>query len=160
MRKILIMIEDIFQLILISLLIVLVWIQISSRITGVSIPWTNEISRYVFIWMVFLGSASGVRNQNHIGAQFVLNMLNKKNQCLLRLFQKTIFLIFMFLVIYFSIPFIKMQFNYGQTASTFPIPMFLISSIIPVSFTLGIIHILKMIWDEKNKLNELLKEEN
>lgn len=46
---------------------VVVTYQVFSRYVG-AVPrfiWTQEISRFCFIWMVFLGAAIGVRRQTH-----------------------------------------------------------------------------------------------
>ena len=40
-------------------LLVTVSCQALSRLTGASAPWTEELSRFLFIWTAFLGMASG-----------------------------------------------------------------------------------------------------
>ena len=51
----------------VAILIVPVTLQILSRYTGL-IPswiWTEELSRFLFIWMVMLGAMIGVREHSH-----------------------------------------------------------------------------------------------
>jgi TRAP-type C4-dicarboxylate transport system permease small subunit len=123
----------------------LVWLQILSRVTGYSIQWSEEVTRYLFVWMVFLGSAAGIRTRSHIGAEFIAAALDEKKRCYLTLFQDIVFLLFLLLTVYYSVPFIRMQFEFEQFADTLAIPMYLITAIIPMAFTIGVVHILESI---------------
>ena len=42
-------------------ILVVVLLQVASRLLGAPIPWTEEATRYLFVWMVFLGLAAGFR---------------------------------------------------------------------------------------------------
>ena len=137
--------ENLLLLILISAMTAMVWVQIVSRVSGRSIPWSEEMSRYLLVWLVFFGSAVGVRTKSHIGAEFLAAGLNTKWKRILVLFQRTVFLGFFVLLAYYSIPFILMQRRFGQTAETLQIPMFLITAIIPVSCLLASYHLVLQI---------------
>jgi len=133
--------ENVFSLILICLMTLLVWLQILSRVSGRSIQWSEEMSRYLLVWMVFFGSAVGVRTKSHIGASFLVAALKGKKKLSLILFQNIVFLSFFSLLGYYSIPFIQMQKRFGQTAETLPIPMYMITAIVPVSCILALYHL-------------------
>src|ERR1051326_8236556 len=51
----------------VAILIVPVTLQIVSRFTGLipSYIWTEELSRFLFIWMVMLGAMIGIREGTH-----------------------------------------------------------------------------------------------
>ena len=36
-------------------------LQVASRLLGAPVPWTEEATRYLFVWMIFLGLAAGFR---------------------------------------------------------------------------------------------------
>lgn len=40
-----------------------------------SVPWTEEVSRYLMIWTVFLGAGIACRHGNLIGVEFLINVL-------------------------------------------------------------------------------------
>src|SRR3954447_9825080 len=47
---------------LFAAILVLVNVQIVCRfVLSISVPWTEEVSRLLFIWLAFLGAAIGVR---------------------------------------------------------------------------------------------------
>lgn len=46
-------------------MVALIALQVGSRISGASIPWTEELSRFCFIWTIWLGLAAGFRNGRH-----------------------------------------------------------------------------------------------
>jgi len=53
--------------------IVVVLLQVVSRyLLDNSLTWTEELSRYLFAWIIFLGAALGLRDQSHIKVDFWL----------------------------------------------------------------------------------------
>jgi TRAP-type C4-dicarboxylate transport system permease small subunit len=53
-------------------------IQVIARyVVGSSLSWTEETSRFFFIWVVLLGTAIGVHDGSHVAVEFVLNRLPK-----------------------------------------------------------------------------------
>ena len=52
------------------LLTILLINVISRNLLGGSIAWIEEISRYIFTWMMFMGIAIGVHYKKHLGVEF------------------------------------------------------------------------------------------
>ncbi len=46
-------------------MVVLICLQVGSRFFGASIPWTEELSRFLFIWTVWFGLAASFRTGSH-----------------------------------------------------------------------------------------------
>ena len=51
--------EDIVLAILVTGMVVVIMIQIIGRVVGRPFPWTEESSRYLFLWMMFVALAAG-----------------------------------------------------------------------------------------------------
>ena len=51
--------EDIVLAILVAGMVLVIMIQIIGRIIGRPFPWTEESSRYLFLWMMFVALAAG-----------------------------------------------------------------------------------------------------
>ncbi len=54
---------------------VLVRFVLTAAGVNISAPWTEELARYVLIWMVFLGAAVGVRHARMIALEFGVRSL-------------------------------------------------------------------------------------
>jgi TRAP-type C4-dicarboxylate transport system permease small subunit len=45
--------------------------------------WTEELARYLFIWVVLIGSSEAIRTRTHIGMELVPNLLGERHRMLL-----------------------------------------------------------------------------
>jgi TRAP-type C4-dicarboxylate transport system permease small subunit len=106
----------------VAILIVPVTIQIISRFTHL-IPayiWTEELSRFLFIWMVMLGAMIGVREGTHFEVD-VWPELGPRANALVRIVA-TFFVLLMALVfVYWGIQFV--EFGWYQTSELAELPM-------------------------------------
>ena len=59
--------------ILMGLMTVVVFLQVVFRLISGSLPWSEELARYMMIFMVYLGASVGVKKKNHIAIEFVAN---------------------------------------------------------------------------------------
>lgn len=54
-------------------LVVAVFIQVFSRyVLQASVPWTEEVARYLLIYLTFIGAAVAVREHTHLRVDFVV----------------------------------------------------------------------------------------
>ncbi len=61
---------------LLFLLVVVGFLQVVGRYTMlVFMPWTEEIARLLFVWIVWLGAAAGLLRGGHIRFDFLMNRL-------------------------------------------------------------------------------------
>ena len=63
---------------------IVVFAQVVFRIVHLSIPWSEELSKYLLIWSTFLGSALCIRRKSLVGLEFFLNSMTKRNQKILQ----------------------------------------------------------------------------
>ena len=125
MQKILASIDRLLHFLLIAtvlLLIIPVSLQIFSRFTQLipSYMWTEEMSRFFFIWLVMLGATLGVRERLHFDVDVLPELSSRATHVLLRVSQ-TAMLIFSAVVLYWGIEFT--QFGWNQTSELADMPM-------------------------------------
>lgn len=61
---------------LLCVLLVVGFLQVVSRYTGlIFIPWTEEVARLLFVWVVWVGAAAGVIRGSHIRFDFVFERM-------------------------------------------------------------------------------------
>ena len=72
-------------MIMLSVMSVIVFAQVVFRIVHLSIPWSEELSKYLLIWSTFMGAAMCVRNGSLVGLEFVLSSLSERGQKILKI---------------------------------------------------------------------------
>ena len=107
---------------MVGILIVPVTLQIISRYTAL-IPswiWTEELSRFLFIWMIMLGSMIGVREGTHFDVD-VWPELKPRTNALLRVASMLFVLVFAYVFIWYGYKFL--MFGWAQTSELADLPM-------------------------------------
>ena len=107
------------------ILLIPVSLQIFSRFTEI-IPryiWTEEMSRFFFIWMVMLGAMVAVRERLHFDVD-VWTDLSPRADAALRILSNGFVLIFTGVMIWWGIEFTR--FGWNQTSELADLPMWLI----------------------------------
>jgi TRAP-type C4-dicarboxylate transport system permease small subunit len=106
----------------VAILIVPVTLQIISRYTAL-IPswiWTEELSRFLFIWMVMLGAMIGIREGSHFEVD-VWPDLGRRATALLRIVSNVFVLIFALVFVWWGIEFVR--FGWDQLSELAELPM-------------------------------------
>ena len=93
--------------ILMGLMTVVVFLQVLFRITSGSLPWSEEIARYMMIFMVYMGASVGVKNNNHIAVEFVVGLLPKRGRAAAEVIADILMLICFAIIIYFGLKVVK-----------------------------------------------------
>ncbi|CAM3415069.1 TRAP transporter small permease [Paracoccus nototheniae] len=52
-------------------MVALISLQVGSRLAGISVPWTEELSRFMFIWTIWMGLAASFRSGAHPSLQLI-----------------------------------------------------------------------------------------
>lgn len=58
--------------------VILIFIQVLTRRLGISVPWTDELARYVLIYATFIGSAIATKRGLHLGVDYFVNKMSRK----------------------------------------------------------------------------------
>ncbi len=107
----------------VAILIVPVTLQIISRYTQLipSYIWTEELSRFLFIWMVMLGAMIGIREHTHFEVD-VWPELEPKANALLRIVSHFFVLVFALVFIWWGIQFVRFGWNQLSELAELPMP--------------------------------------
>lgn len=106
----------------VAILIVPVTLQIISRYTAL-IPswiWTEELSRFLFIWMVMLGAMIGIREHTHFEVDVWPNLAPRPT-ALLRIVSDVFVLVFALVFVWWGIEFVR--FGWDQLSELAELPM-------------------------------------
>ena len=106
----------------VGILIVPVTLQMIARFTAL-IPawiWTEEMARFLFIWMVMLGAMVGVRDGTHFDVD-VWPELKPRANALLRIASMIFMLLFALVFVWYGVKFV--QFGWNQSSELAEMPM-------------------------------------
>ena len=88
-------VSDNILFILMSLIIVIMFGQVLFRyIFNQSLSWSEELAKFIFVWLTFLGAAICIRERMHIGVEFLAERLPAKWKRYLDLFQTAFITLF------------------------------------------------------------------
>ncbi|HWH40889.1 MAG TPA: TRAP transporter small permease [Usitatibacter sp.] len=116
----------------VAILIVPVTLQIVSRYTAL-IPswiWTEELSRFLFIWMVMLGAMIAVREGTHFVVD-ILPDLAPRPAAAMRIVANVFVLVFALVFVWWGVEFVR--FGWDQTSELAELPMTFIFAAWPVA---------------------------
>ena len=106
----------------VAILLVPVTLQMISRFTDLIPPyiWTEELSRFLLIWMIMIGAMIGVREGTHFDVD-VWPILSPKADAMLRIVSQFFVLIFALVYVIWGIEFVR--FGWDQTSELADLPM-------------------------------------
>ena len=116
----------------VAIIIIPVTLQMISRYTAL-IPayiWTEEMARFLFIWMIMIGAMIGVREGTHFDVD-VWPELKPKINAALRIVSMLFVLLFALIFVWYGYRFL--QFGWNQTSELADLPMWLIFIAWPVA---------------------------
>jgi len=146
--KIIKMIDDNFEELILMLLLafmaVVMGIQVVSRYAfNYSLTWSEEITRYMFIWSSFLSISYCTKKQISIKIEQLISMLPTKLNAIFKIIEKIIMLVFFIYMIKYAYGFVHASVLSGQISPACRIPMYFIQVAPLVGFILTIIRLLQ-----------------
>ncbi|HEX4927333.1 MAG TPA: TRAP transporter small permease subunit [Burkholderiales bacterium] len=130
----------------VAILVVPVSMQIFSRFTRI-IPhyiWTEEMARFLFIWMIMIGAMVGVRESAHFEVD-LWPRLGRRAEALLRLLAAAAVLVFALVFVWAGIEFTR--FAWERISELAELPLWVIHVAWPVTGLTWIVFLGEQSWD-------------
>lgn len=103
---------EVFCVFLLVILVLDVWLGILARyIIPLPLTFTEELARYLMIWMALLAVSCGVVYRDHIGVEYVITRVPVSLQRWLKLAFDVIAFIFFFALLWYGIDFVERGFR-------------------------------------------------
>lgn len=106
-----------------------------------SLPWSEELSRYFFVWLVFLGVNLGIRDRIEIRIDILDNLLRGKARKYLAVFQLLVSMVSVGFMFYSSI--FLVEAGFVSTSVSMGIPMAFVYICIPVGMLFAMIELVR-----------------
>ena len=95
--------EEYLLIALSTFTVVVIFGQVYMRyVRSSSLTWSEEIARYAFIWMIYIGVSYGVKKGKHLGVDAFSELFQEKGKIILAIIANVSFLVFSAVVIYFG----------------------------------------------------------
>ncbi len=91
-----------------------------------SLAWSEELARYLFVWITYLGTSYAVTAEKHMRVDAFVSIFPKKIQFYLHIFSDVACLIFFGIVAYCSLGLVTTFMQTGQMAASIKIPTWIL----------------------------------
>lgn len=137
---------------ILCLLTIIIFLQVIYRyVLQTPLSWSQEVTRYMMVWLVYLGSILAIRTHSHVRINLLTNFLRgriKIGKCL-SILAKILSILYMLIIIYSG--WLLIPNTIFQRTPIVRIPMGIIHLIIPLSATLMAITMsIELIFDIRN----------
>lgn len=145
-------IENVVLAIMVIGMVVTILIQIIGRLIGHPFPWTEETSRYLFLWMMFVALASGFNQAESSRVTLLLQAGPKWLKKFSEVLYAVVVVAFFLFMIIWGIEVVKQQIMMKEMGTALIIPMWLIGICQPIAGVLGIIGVLQSFLEYHGKI--------
>ena len=141
MKRILKFIDDKFEEVIgtaiLGVVVTLVFLGVVLRLVFTSgLPWQEELSRFGFVFVCYLGASYGMKSDDHIRITFVSDALPEGVRKVLRVITDIVWIGFNVFVVIVSIDYYLRQKDFLGLSGILKIPLHYVFLTIPVGFTL------------------------
>ncbi len=147
-------------IVLMCILSVVLFVQVFFRyVMQASLSWSEELARYTFVWLVYMGIPYGCKIMKHIKIDAGLFLFPRKMRKYIVILGDIIFMIFAFVIVYFAWKLEQKQIMFGQLSPAMMIPMWIPYGAPLVGFILTAIRQLQTIIYRFKHLSEADEEQ-
>lgn len=113
-------------------------LQIISRVFFSALSWSEELTRYLLVYLTFLGASSVYKRNGHISVLAIQQLLPPKLQKAAKIFVVILVSVFFIIATFYGLEYMGLQGN--QLSAALRIPMKYIYMSIPIGFSIMILH--------------------
>jgi TRAP-type C4-dicarboxylate transport system permease small subunit len=136
--------EEVILVIFSAIMVSVIFLQVIMRyVFDASLSWSEELARYCFIWLVYIGISYGVKKQRHIKVDVLLLLFKEKGRLFLTILSNILFLFFCFFVIKYGSSIAMQILDWGQKSPANQIPMGLVYLAAPIGMGLTAIRLIQ-----------------
>lgn len=121
-------------------IVVMIFSGVASRfVFHYSIAFTEELARFVFVWVALLGASSAFRTGEHAGIPLLANRLGPRSRRAIEIFVAVGVTGFMCYLVFMSGVSTMKSYQSGQISTTTEIPVWTINAGMMIAFVIGVI---------------------
>ncbi|KKE79627.1 TRAP transporter small permease [Bacilli bacterium] len=152
-------VEQTLLVIFSSIMVISISLQVFMRLFGSSLGWSEELARYCFIWLIYIGISYAVKKQRHIKVDVIVLFLKDRVQVILNMIVNIIFLALAIFIIVYGAKIAILLFGWGQTSPGMSVPMGFVYLSAPVGLGLTAIRLLQQLFKQYKYFKNMDKED-
>ncbi|KIL45243.1 TRAP transporter small permease [Jeotgalibacillus soli] len=147
--------EEYICIALFSIMTLLVSAQIFARfIFNFPLEWSEELSRFVFIWLVYVAIALAAKHNRHLKMEIGEKTIAKKTGNWIYYFSDVIWLTFNVFMIFYGTQMVQTLLGSIQVSAVTRINMGLVYIIVPIGFTIMSLRIIQNMIRRRNTASQ------
>lgn len=130
--------------------VILVFVQVIMRsVFNYSLSWSEELSRYIFIWQTWLGASTALKYNEHIKVELIFSFVkNKKIQNVVRFLANIIWFLFSLFLAYNGWELVQSMIARNALSSGMRVPLAFIYVTLPFSSFIICLRLLPIIYND------------
>lgn len=145
----------ILMILMATIVVDVTWQVLSRFIVGNPSSVTEEIARFLLIWIGLLGAAYAFRMHAHLGLDILTEKLSPQRKHAAEIFSQAMSFVFAaWVMVYGGISLVLLQLELGQTSAALEVKMGYVYSVLPLSGLLICIYAIDNIVTAKQRLSQ------
>ena len=158
-KKLLNNFEEFVVVPLVAVMATVIIVQVFCRyVLKESLSWSEELARYLMVWVTFVGASIGVKRGAHVGVEMLVANLPKNVQVIVKYLGLIISIIFCVVVFVASIGLIQRLIMNNQISPAMRIPMWWAYAAVPAGAFLMTVRFIQILLKTK-ALNKAINTE-
>ncbi|KKM09916.1 hypothetical protein SY88_16455 [Clostridiales bacterium PH28_bin88] len=142
-------VEETAVTVLLGTMVVVVFLQVIFRfILKSSLPWSEELARYLMVWAVFIGASMGAKVGAHIGVEAFVKLLPQRIGRYAPVLAGLITAAFCVIMVGLSLQVVQKIQGSGQVSPAMLIPMYWAYLALPVGFSLMALRSIQVVFEK------------
>ena len=134
-----------------ALIVSSIFIEVLRRsVLSYSSVWTEEIARYAFIYIAYIGASAAIKERAHIRIDVILNLLPNRMKLILYIFGDILTLILAVVSIYMSMESVLVSLHFDSVTHGLRISQAWFLAAVPIGFSMMVVRILQSLWRDWN----------
>lgn len=136
-----------------GMIVATIVVEVARRfVLSYSSIWGEEIARYAFIYLAWVGASIAVKDRAHIRIDVILHYLPNRGKALIYLFGDICMLGLALLALYTAIESLEVSIKFGSVTHGLRISLAWFLAAVPLGFTLMTYRLLQSIWRDLGDL--------
>ena len=137
-------IERLALLLFYTMLVATMAVEVVRReVFAYSSIWGEEIVRYAFIYLVWIGAASAVRERAHIRIDVLFNYVGPRSKALLYIFGDLVMLAIAVIAVWWSLETVAVSWKFGSVSHGLRMSMVWFLAAVPIGFSLMVFRLIQ-----------------